>query len=87
MESEFVYQFPWRGKLQELKFPVKLPHGGSSVEELSSRIVKTHAIPYHLEEDLKKDLERFVNRETSKYQDACGDHVIQAAIQNEKVSN
>ncbi len=86
MDCEFVYQFPWRGKLQELKLPIKLPHDGSSIDELCSRIVKTHSIPYHLEADLKSDLERFVCRETSRHQDACSDHVIQTALQDEKVS-
>ena len=86
MEVEFVYQFPWKGKLRELKLPLQLPYEGD-IEELSSRLVKVHGIPYHLEDDLTRDLARFVSRETSKHQDACCDHVIKTALQDEEVTN
>ena len=84
MEVEFIYQFTWRNKLHELKLPLTFPYT-DSIEELSSRLVKQHSIPYHLENDLTNDLGRFVTRETSKHQDACGDHVILTALQNEQV--
>ena len=85
MEVEFVYQFTWKGKLHELKLPLKLPYEGNT-KELASRLIAVHKIPYPLEQQLTADLERFVVRETQKHQDACADHVIQTSLHDEKVT-
>lgn len=84
MEVEFVYQFTWKGKLHELKLPLKLPYEGNT-KELASRLIAVHKIPYPLEQQLTADLERFVVRETQKHQDACADHVIQTSLHDEKI--
>lgn len=83
-KTDFVYQFPWRGKLHELKLAVELPYKGN-FDEFASRIVKAHSIPFHLEEDLRKDLERYVSRESFKHQDVCSDNIILSALENEQV--
>ncbi len=68
----FVHTVSVRGSWYNLKVPLTLPFTGNS-RELAIRLVNSHKLPCHLEDELCVKLEEFGYRETLKYLDEQGE--------------
>ncbi len=64
----FVHKVRVQGSWYNLKVPLTLPYSGNS-RELAIRLVNSHKLPCHLEDELCVKLEEFGCRETLKYLD------------------
>lgn len=77
VEREFTFPFSLGGRQFILRAPLKLPLD-HPVPELAHRLILAHNLLCTVEEDLCKELNQFVTRELSKYEDELAEHRIKA---------
>uniref|UniRef100_A0A1B6G7P0 Uncharacterized protein n=1 Tax=Cuerna arida TaxID=1464854 RepID=A0A1B6G7P0_9HEMI len=76
-QLEFNFAFPMRTRedLYQLKVPVEIPFT-ESIPELVQRLVSSLKLPPYIEEDLERELETFVEKETTDFLDEQADVII-----------
>ena len=85
-KSLFTFIFVSNGKKYELKLPVDIPYE-KSCQELTVRLIKTHKIPFHLEDELHDKLLVFTRTASLEILDEKTESLMYGGSVFEKVNN
>ena len=83
--ATFEYQFTSRGNSRCLRVPLKLPYEGNP-REYAVRLIDAHRIPYHLEDDLCRSLQKFAKDAKLEMLDKMAERRFYGGSVFEKVS-
>lgn len=82
--TKFSYNFVSNGKKYQLRVPITLPYE-KCCRELCVRLIKTHKIPFHLEDELHDELCAFVKSTTIEMLDETTESHLYGGSVFEKV--
>ncbi|XP_030847062.1 protein C12orf4 homolog [Strongylocentrotus purpuratus] len=75
VQKEFTYSFKTKEYLTKLGVPITIPLN-ISAEEFVGRLISAHNLPCFVEEELTRELEKFVIKETEAFHNKNGEEAI-----------